>query len=289
MKSFRPAHLLPACLMIVLLVLALAAHAQESEPAHKRFTNDDVVSMVQMGLSEEVITAKIRAMNAADPSSLRFDTSVQALQALKTASVPDGVMRVMINPAPPATLIAQGAPMTLDPNLPPPEVGVYWRDESRFVSIEGQVLSNTKIGGKAGSMFTYGFRGLHWDATLSGSTSSHIIRDRRPVFYLYVPDGASSSDYALLKLIKKGNRREFQVGSLGGKLGGGKAGLKSDKEISFESAHVGIRTYKVTLSQDLKPGEYGFFMATGQQVNGTEGRGTGGAATGRIYDFSFPE
>ncbi len=289
MKSFRSAHLHPACLLIVLLVLALAAHSQESESAHKRFTNDDVLSMVQMGLSEEVITAKIRAMNAADPSSLRFDTSVQALQALKTASVPDGVMRVMINPTPSATLIAQGAPMTLDPNLPPPEVGVYWRDESRFVLIDGQVLSNTKIGGKAGSMFTYGIRGLHWDATLSGPTSGHIIRDRRPVFYLYVPDGGSSSDYALLKLIKKGNRREFQVGGLGGKFGGGKAGLKSDKEIQFESAHVGIRTYKVTLSQDLRPGEYGFFMATGQQVNGTEGRGTGGAATGRIYDFSLPE
>ncbi len=286
MKSFRSAYLLPVCLMTVFL---LAAHAQDSGTVHKRFTNDDVLSMVQMGLSEEVITAKIRAMNAADPSSLQFDTSVQALQALKTASVPDGVMRVMINPVPSATVIAQGAPMTLDPNLPPPEVGVYWRDESRFVLIDGQVLSNTKIGGKAGSMFTYGIRGLHWDATLSGPTSGHVIRDRRPVFFLYVPDGGSASDYALLKLIKKGNRREFQVGGLGGKLGGGKAGLKSDKEIPFESAHVGIRTYKVTLSQDLKPGEYGFFMATGQQVNGTEGRGTGGAATGRIYDFSLPE
>lgn len=286
-KNLWPDYLLPICL--VTAVLGLSAPAQESEPAHKRFTNDDVVSMVQMGLSEEVITSKIRAMNAEDPSSLRFDTSVQALQALKSASVPDGVMRVMINPAPAATLITQGTAMTVDPNLPPPEVGVYWRDESRFVMIDGQVLSNTKIGGKAGSMFTYGIRGLHWDATLSGPTSSHVVRDHRPVFYLYVPDGGSSSDYALLKLIKKGNRREFQVGGLGGKLGGGKAGLKSDKEIPFESAHVGIRTYKVTLSQDLKSGEYGFFMATGQQVNGTEGRGTGGAATGRIYDFSLPE
>src|SRR5579863_2875556 len=188
MRNSRSAPLVPACLMIVLVVYALAARAQESELAHKRFTNDDVVSMVQMGLSEEVIIAKIRAMNAADPGSVRFDTSVQALQALKTASVTDGVMRVMINPAPPAIFSAQGeAPMTLDPNLPPPEVGVYWRDEGRFVMIDGQVLSSTKIGGKAGSMFTYGLRGLHWDATLSGPTSSHVVRDRRPVFYLYVP------------------------------------------------------------------------------------------------------
>jgi hypothetical protein len=273
--------------LIFLAVLPLVP--QEPVSPHKRFTNDDIVSMVRLGLSEDIITAKIRAISSNDPASLRFDTSVEALQALKTANVPDEVIRVMINPAPQATVIAQAAPMTLDPNLPPPEVGVYWRDESRFVMIEGQILSNTKIGGRAGSMFSYGFRGLHWDATLSGPTSSHIIRDRRPVFFLYVPDGGSSSDYALVRLNKKGNRREFQVGGLGGKLGGGKAGLKSDKEISFEAAHVGIRAYKVTLSEDLKPGEYAFFMATGQQVNGTEGRGTGGAATGRIYDFSLLE
>jgi len=42
--------------------------------------------------------------------------------------------------------------------------------------------------------------------------------------------------------------------------------VKSDKEISFAAEHVGIRTYRVTFNQDLKPGEYAFFMAAGQQV-----------------------
>jgi hypothetical protein len=276
---------------LLLFSLLLPARPQDSTSVHKRFTNDDVISLVQMALSEDVIVAKIRAMNAADPGSLRFDTSVQGLQALKAANVPDGVIRVMINPTPAqATIIAQAVPMTLDPNLPPPEVGVYWRDASHFVLIEGQMLSNAKVGGKAGSMFSYGLRGMHWDATLNGPTSGHIVRDHRPVFYLYVPDGSSSSDYILLKLNKKGNRREFQVGTMAGKFGGGKAGLKTDKEIPFEAEHIGIRTYKVTLREDLNPGEFAFFMSTGQQLNGTDRRsGTGGAATGRIYDFSLPE
>lgn len=268
-----------------------AVCAQQAETLQKRMSNEDVISMVQMGLSEDVIVAKIRAVNASDPSSLGFNTSVEGLKALKAANVPDGVIRVMVNPAAaPPPVIMQAAPMTMDPNLPPPEVGVYWRDGTRFVMIDGQILANAKIGGKAGSMFSMGFKGFHWDATLNGSHSPHVIRDRRPTFFVYVPDGGSSSDYVLLKLNKKGDRREFQIGSLGGKLGGGKAGVKSDKEIGFESEHVGIRTYKVTLTQDLKPGEYAFFMATGQQVGGTEsGRGTGGAASGRIYDFSLPE
>ena len=269
----------------------VAAAAQDSTSVHKRFTNDDVISLARMALSEDVIVAKIHAMNAADPGSLRFDTSVQGLQALKAANIPDGVIRAMINPITTKTnVIALAAPMTLDPNLPPPEVGIYWKDASRFVLIEGQMLSNAKVGGKAGSMFSYGFRGMDWDATLNGPTSSHIVRDHRPVFYLYVPDGSSSSDYVLLKLNKKGNRREFQVGTMAGKFGGGKAGLKTDKEIPFEAEHIGIRAYKVTLRQDLNPGEFAFFMATGQQLNGTDKRsGTGGAASGRIFDFRLPE
>ena len=44
--------------------------------------------------------------------------------------------------------------------------------------------------------------------------------------------------------------------------------------------------------QDLKPGEYAFFMGTGmsETMSGARGgNGSGGAATGRVYDFSIPE
>jgi hypothetical protein len=37
---------------------------------------------------------------------------------------------------------------------------------------------------------------------LNGPTSNNRIKDRRPVFYLYVPEGASGADYALIKLEK---------------------------------------------------------------------------------------
>ena len=273
------------------LFLNSFAICQDNAGMRKRFTNQDVIDMAQTGLSEDVITAKIRAINASDPASLSFDTSVDGIKALTAAHVPDAVIKAMINPTPPQTaVIASAAPMTLDPNLPPPEVGVYWKDAGKFVLIEGQALSQTKLGGKAGSMFTYGIRGLHWDGYLNGAKSPHVVKERRPVFYLYVPDGAGPSDYSLLILNKKGDRREFQIGSLGGTFGGGKAGVKRDKEVPFQSEHVGIRTYKVTLDQDLTPGEYAFFMATGQQLGATGQRsGTGGAATGRIYDFGIPE
>jgi hypothetical protein len=178
--------------------------------------------------------------------------------------------------------------MTLDPNLPPPEVGVYWKDGANFVLLQGQAVANAKVGGKAGSLFTNGLRNQHWDAFLEGPTSKNVVRDRRPTFYLYVPEGTDSSDYVLINLNKKSDHREFEIGSFGG-VTGGKSGVKRDKKVPFQAEHVGIRTYKLIVDDALRPGEYAFFMGTGQAATMSGAMGgnrSGGAAAGRVYDFS---
>jgi hypothetical protein len=278
--------------VLVILLLACSARSQDKPAMTKRFTNQDVISMVQLGLSDDVVIAKIRAMSATGPDSVSFDTSTEGLRALKAANVPDSVIKVMINPAPSqTTVVTASTPMTIDPNLPPPEIGVYWKNGVTFVLIQGQALTNAKVGGKAGSFFTDGLRNQHWDAYVEGPTSKNVVRERRATFYIYVPDGTDSSDYVLLKLNKKEDRREFQVGSFGG-ITGGKSGVKRDKEVPFKSEHVGLRTYRITLDAELKPGEYAFFMGTGQSASMSGARGgnrSGGVASGRIYDFNIPE
>jgi len=282
--------------LFALLLCPLGAPAlsgqQDSSSFRKRFTNQDVIEMVKLGLSEDVVIAKIRAATSADTESVRFDTSIDALKALKAAEVPDSVIKVMINPAPPpAPIIAGNSPISTDPTLPPPEIGVYWKDASKFVLLQGQNVTNTKAGGKAGAFFTYGLRNQHWDAMIEGPISKNVVRDRHPIFYLYVPEGDDSSDFILLHMNKKGNRREFQIGSFGG-VTGGKSGVQRDKEVPFHAEHAGIRVYKLTLDEDLKPGEFCFFMGTGQAntMAGARGRTqSGGAAAGRVYDFSVPE
>jgi hypothetical protein len=266
---------------LALVLIALVARPAFPQDAAKRLTNQDIIEMTNLNLSDDVIIAKIRSATGADAS--KFDTSVDGLKALKAANVSDAVIKVMINPTPPPPpVVTTAAPMTLDPNFPPPEVGVYWKDAA---------IARTKAGGRAASFATDGIRGQHWDAVLEGPASKNHVKDRRPIFYLYVPDGSSAADYALIKLQKKGDRREFQVGSFGG-IGGGKSGVKKDKEVSCSSEHVGIRMYKITLNEDLKPGEYAFFMGTGSQSNMSSGRvssSSGGAASGRVYDFNIPE
>ncbi|MGB9070995.1 MAG: hypothetical protein WCC21_20700 [Candidatus Acidiferrales bacterium] len=279
-----------ACFGAIVCVLTVSA-VRGQEPA-KRLSNQDVLEMVKQGLSDDVIVAKIRAVGAAGEGSAAFDTSVDGLKALKDGNVSDLVIKVMINPTPPpAPVVAAVAPMSTDPNLPPPEVGVYWKDGSNFSLIQGRALDQTKVGGRAGSYFTDGMRNQHWDAYVDGPHSSNIVKERRPSFYLYVPDGSDALDYVLISMNEKGNRREFQIGSFGG-VTGGKSGVKKDKVIDFTAVHVGIRTYKVSLLQDLKPGEYAFFMGTGtsETMSGAHGGNrSGGAATGRLYDFSIPE
>ncbi len=263
-----------------------------SQDLAKRLTNQDIIAMVKLGLSDDVIVAKIRATGAGGAGTLAFDTSVDGLKALKDGNVSDAVIKVMIDPAPPpAPVVAAVAPMSMDPNLPPPEVGVYWKDGSNFVLIQGRALDQTKVGGRAGSYFTDGMRNQHWDAYVDGPHSSNAVRDRRPSFYLYVPDGSDALDYVLIVLNRKSDRREFQIGSFGG-VTGGKSGVKKDKVIDFTAVHVGIRTYKLSLLQDLKPGEYAFFMGTGTSATMSGAHGgnrSGGAASGRLYDFSVPE
>jgi len=101
----------------------------------------------------------------------------------------------------------------------------------------------------------------------------------------------SASDFVLIKVTQKKNRREFQIGSFGG-MRAGKSGVKQSMEVPFKFEHVAIRTFKITLDSDLSTGEYAFFMATGQQAMMTEGRisaDSGGTVAGRIYDFSVPD
>jgi S1-C subfamily serine protease len=75
------------CLLAILFLLTSAL--AQSRP----FSNDDVIQMVSLGLSDDVIVEKIRSASSTD-----FDTSVDGLRALKAAKVSDVVLKAMISP-----------------------------------------------------------------------------------------------------------------------------------------------------------------------------------------------
>ena len=155
----RIAHRTVMAGLFILFVAICVAGGQEGAVLRHRLTNQDVIEMAKLGLSDDVVITKIRQAYQAGTDEVSFDTSLDGLKLLKAANVSDSVIKVMINPAPPpATVVAGTSPISVDPNLPPPEVGVYWRNEGKFVLVQGQAVTNTKTGGKAGSLFTNGLR-----------------------------------------------------------------------------------------------------------------------------------
>src|SRR6516165_10511402 len=96
------------------------AGGQDSASLRKRLTNQDVIEMTKLGLSDDVIIAKIRQAYEAGTDAVSFDTSVDGLKALKAANVSESIIKVMINPTPPPAAVVAGAnPITIDPSLPP--------------------------------------------------------------------------------------------------------------------------------------------------------------------------
>jgi hypothetical protein len=84
-------RVIPALILATLLATTVLA-------GETPLTNDDVVKMVQAGLSAEIVIAKI------DASKTAFDTSSNALVTLAEAKVPEAVIRSMMakTPASPA-------------------------------------------------------------------------------------------------------------------------------------------------------------------------------------------
>lgn len=79
-----------ACILILCSLLSSRAISQTKQTP---LSNEDVVQLVSLGLSDDVIIEKIRSAPATN-----FDTSVPGLKTLKAAKVSDAVLKVMINP-----------------------------------------------------------------------------------------------------------------------------------------------------------------------------------------------
>src|SRR3989442_12614973 len=107
-------------LLAVALVCVVATSLCLGQQLSKKMSNQDVIEMVSLGLSDDVVVDKIHGATATD-----FDTSIGSLKALKAAKVSDAVIRAMINPHPAAaaSTAPMVAPAASDSGIPE-EVGV---------------------------------------------------------------------------------------------------------------------------------------------------------------------
>jgi hypothetical protein len=88
MRLLHAVSLLFMCLVLSGSILASHSQAQKSEA--KPLNNSDVLDMLNAGISQDVVIAKIKKTMS------DFDTSSTALKALKVAHVTDAVLLAMV-------------------------------------------------------------------------------------------------------------------------------------------------------------------------------------------------
>jgi hypothetical protein len=111
-STMRRTGVAVSLLLSVAVLLGPATVSGATPAAPKPLINEDIVTMVQAGLPQEVIVEKIKTAKTA------FDTSTEALVALKKAGVSGDVIRVMVNPS--AELKSGSAGPYASPNSPVP-------------------------------------------------------------------------------------------------------------------------------------------------------------------------
>lgn len=268
----------------IVLCLTGAAHAET-------LTNDLVIALLEAGLGEEAVIAKI------ETSEGDFATDTKTLLELRSKGVPSTVIAAMLKNANGTIKFDDASPDPAVPHSP----GFYLLDDasgqSKMLKIDPIASTQTKTGGLLGYAFTGGIASASVKAVLPGATAQRYTSDRRPTFYVFFdPPGPSQSavfstgfgnaiitpnEFSLVDLIEKKGRREARVGSLN--IAGAKTGVMDKDQMPFTYEQVSPYVFKITPDAALQPGEYGFLFAL---VGGSGPGLSGGVAGARVFDFT---
>ncbi|HXJ45714.1 MAG TPA: hypothetical protein VNK47_03495 [Candidatus Dormibacteraeota bacterium] len=236
-------------------------------------TNKDVLDLVALGSGDDVVIEKIRTA-----SQTGFDTDLESLKTLKAEHVSDAVTRVMINPKAAIASVAPTASVAAAPSAnpdAPEEIGVYIRMAGKLTEVAPEVVGY-KTGGVMKTIATQGWDKGHRNGTVQGPKSVlQVASDAE--FIIRVPEGTAITEYQLLRLDMKGNRREFRAWT-GGVFHSSEGAEKNAEK--FESEKVAPRTFRVKLPV-LKKGEYGFLPPGNTSGNI--------ASSGKLYTFGIIE
>jgi len=220
----------------------------ESAARPQGLTLDGVVSMVQAGLSEDVIIARIRKEDKP------FDLSPEDMIKLKKAGASDGILKVMLDPKaepkvptpppqpvsaapaqvvvanpvvpgmiapsnPSGATVAPGAAVPVgDPNDPmtPHDSGVYLYTKDRdgnpkIMVLERAAYQGSKTGGMFGAVMTGGLMKAKMKAVIAGARASIRTGDARPEFYFYFEDKAAGLGKSYFGSANLSNPNQFAL------------------------------------------------------------------------------
>jgi hypothetical protein len=228
--------------------------------------NETVLRMYKGGLSDDLILQTI----ATQPG--RYNTTPDALIALKQAGLSDQVLSAMTGKARRQITNVQPAPVEL---APVNEIGVYYKDANgRWQPMESEIV-HVKSGGFIKNTLSDGIIKTDRNGVVNGRESKLLLP--RPIdFLIYTPDGVDATEYDLLRFRLNSKDREFRT--LTGGIIHSTGGAQRD-EVAFKPQKIAPHTWTFTLGHDTPGAEYGILPpGTGNVTNG-----------GKIYTFAISE
>ncbi len=218
--------------------------------AAQALNNNSVIKMVRAGLSDDVIVATINA-NAGS-----YDTSPDALIALKQAGVSDKVIAAIVGRGAGSASAAPAPPPPPPPPLPAgvDQVGAYYKDSGGAWQLLPSEVVIFEAGGAVKHIASATLVKQDVDGVLGGMRSRLVLTT--PVsFIVHVPEGRTINDYQLIRFRIVGSNRQFLYAE--GGLQKETTGSLRDV-VDFTGRQIGPSAYQVDLGSDIGEGEFGF-------------------------------
>jgi hypothetical protein len=260
---------------------ALAQGTPQGAP--QALTVNDVVSMLEAQLPEQVVLARLKAHGKP------FQLSTEDLVRLKKAGATESVMVRMMDPS--GGALANAAPATAPPAPAGPpavegfsftEVGVYAKKGGQWVEALPEIV-NWKTGGVLKNIASVGVVKKDVNGHIPGEHSRNSVATPFE-FMICVPEGVAITEYQLIHLRAKPGKNYREFRTVTGGVFNAKSGAMRDM-VPFEGKKVANRLYSVVLPSTLGAGEYGFIYL------GASG-GAGGLTSlsmGKMYTFRLLE
>ncbi|SRR6266481_4004079 len=255
--------------------------AQDAGPP--KIQVSDVLEMVQGGLPDDLIIAKLRKDKVA------FDLTAQEMVQLKKAGVGDNVIKVMLDPAavitaaaptpataPAPTPAAASSPpaAATAPTAPGPvtEIGVYFKKAGAWAELPPEIVTFKT----SGVLKTIG----------KGDVNGHVNGENSPTqlktpvtLLVYALEGTAITEYQLLLLREAKDGREFRTVT-GGVLHSSSGATRD--QVPFDGKKVAPRTWEIELP-NLASGNYAILPPASADGTGTSGR------AGKVFSFRVVE
>lgn len=271
-QDMRRLMLLPV--IVFVLFSAPLLYAQESPP----FGNEDVIRMVAAGLGEALVIAKIEQAEAVE-----LALEVDDLIDLKAAGVSEAVVQAMLKRSTEGEGDVFGGiaatPATASSAVSPADPMAFMREEQGHETIrvaletsEGQQLLRVQRGEFSttgmGMFAFFDYPGLHSRTRTKDRLPHLLVKSRSQLtggrYFLAKLDVDEDDGIRSLKVSSAKKRFKAMFGS-------SRTFSEPDKDwtVEYEVEEVGPDLWRVTPTEELEPGEYGWYvdLQTGMQAS----------------------